>query len=46
MKVNNMWKQRALYVVPFIVSATGIIPIPLSSSLQKLEAHLDTDVQL
>ena len=45
-EICAMWKQKAVQVVPIVISYTGVIPKSLSQSLTRLNLHPSTYVQL
>ena len=45
-EICAMWKQKAVHVVPIVISSTGVIPKSLSQSLTRLNLHPNTYKQL
>jgi len=45
-EICAMWKQKAVQVIPIVISSTGVIPKPLSHSLTRLNLHPNTNIQL
>jgi hypothetical protein len=41
-----MWKQKAVEVIPIVISSTGVIPKSLSQSLKRLNLHPNTYIQM
>jgi hypothetical protein len=45
-EICAMWKQKAVQVIPIVISSTGVIPKSLSQSLTRLNLHPNTYIQL
>jgi len=45
-EICAMWKQKAVQVIPIIISSTGVIPKSLSKSLTRLNLHPNTYIQM
>ena len=45
-EICAMWKQKAAQVIPIVISSTGVIPKSLSQSLNRLNLHPNTYIQL
>jgi hypothetical protein len=45
-EIRDTWKQDAVKAVPIVISATGIIPKSLSQSLNRLNLHPNTYIQM
>ena len=45
-EICSMWKQKAVQVIPIVISSTGVIPKSLSQSLTRLNLHRNTYIQL
>jgi hypothetical protein len=45
-EICAMWKQKAVKVIPIVISSTGVIPKSLSQSLKRLNLHPNTYTQL
>jgi hypothetical protein len=41
-----MWKQNAVQVIPIVISSTGVIPKSLSQTLNRLNLHPNTYIQM
>ena len=44
--MRAMWKQKAVQVIPIVISSTGVIPESLSQNLTRLNLYPDTYIQL
>jgi len=45
-EMRAMWKQKAVQVIPIVISSTGVIPESLSQNLTRLNLYPDTYIQL
>jgi hypothetical protein len=45
-EIFAMWKQNAAQVIPIVISSTGVIPKSLSQSVEILNLHPITYVQM
>jgi len=45
-EICAMWRQNAAKVIPIAISSTGVIPKSLSQSLQGLNLHPNTYIQM
>ena len=45
-EICAMWNQKAAQVIPIVISSTGIIPKSLSQSLDRLNLHTNTYIQM
>jgi hypothetical protein len=45
-EMSAMWKQNTVQVIPIVISSTGVIPKSLSQSLERLNLHPNTYVQM
>lgn len=45
-EIKNIWKQDEVYIVPLVLSSTALIPRKLHHSLQRLQLHPLTYIQL
>jgi hypothetical protein len=45
-EICALWKQKAAQVIPIVISSTGVIPKSLSQSLNRLNLHPNTYIQL
>jgi hypothetical protein len=45
-EICAMWKQKAVQVIPIVISSTGVIPKSLSQSLKQLNLHPNTYTQM
>jgi hypothetical protein len=45
-EICAMWKQKAVQVIPIVISSTGVIPKSLSQSLKQLNLHPNTYIQM
>jgi hypothetical protein len=45
-EICAMWKQKAVQVIPIVISSTGVIPKSLSQSLTRLNLHPNTYIQM
>jgi len=45
-EICAMWKQNAAQVIPIVISSTGVIPKSLSQSLERLNLHPNTYIQM
>jgi hypothetical protein len=41
-EICAMWKQKAVEVIPIVISSTAVIPKSLSQSLKRLNLHPNT----
>jgi len=45
-EICAMWKQKAVQVIPIVISSMGVIPKSLTQSLTRLNLHPNTNTQL
>jgi predicted PurR-regulated permease PerM len=45
-EICAMWKQNTAQMIPLVISFTGVIPKPLSQSLERLILHPNTYIQM
>jgi hypothetical protein len=45
-EISAMWKQNTVQVIPIVISSTGVIPKSLSQSLNRLNLHPNTYIQM
>jgi hypothetical protein len=45
-EICAMWKQKAVQLIPIVISSTGIIPKSLSQSLTRHKLHPNTYIQM
>jgi len=45
-EICAMWKQKARYVIPIVISSKGVISKSISESLTRLNLHPNTYIQL
>jgi hypothetical protein len=45
-EICAMWKQKAVQVIPIVISSTGVIPTSLSLSLTRLNLHPNAYTQM
>jgi hypothetical protein len=45
-EISVMWKQNTVQMIPIVISSTAVIPKSLSQSLQRLNLHPNTYVQM
>jgi hypothetical protein len=45
-EICAMWKQNTVQVIPIVISSTAVIPKSLSQSVQRLNLHPNTYIQM
>jgi hypothetical protein len=45
-EICAMWKQNTVQVIPIVISSTAVIPKSLSQSLERLNLHPITYIQM
>jgi hypothetical protein len=45
-EICAMWKQKAVQVIPTVISSTAVIPKSLSKSLTRLNLHPNTNAKI